>query len=156
MKYEYSVNIPTKMKFSIFLFESISLQFNAGRQEIRKKKVKMFPSIQVGNIKTLEQNCSQSFSCVLLSPWKKVCLKTSEESKKPQSNWSLLSPMQREYRKIEKSQWKSLQENVGSKLNPLHCTQAYYTQYHLCRQQESGIKLRERARADYVDRRLWL
>lgn len=38
MKYEYSVNVPTKMKILIFLFESIALQFNAGRQEIRKKK----------------------------------------------------------------------------------------------------------------------
>lgn len=67
MKYEYSVNVSTKLKISIFLFESIPLHFNAERQEIRKKKSKNVPGIQARNTKTLEQNCSQSLFCVLLS-----------------------------------------------------------------------------------------
>lgn len=102
MKYEYSVNVPTKMKILIFPFESIALQFNAGRQEIRKKKVKMFPGIQARRTKTLEQNCSKSFSWVLLSPWKKVCLKTSEESKKPNVTEASYLPCRENTEKLRK------------------------------------------------------
>lgn len=106
MKYEYSVNVSTKLKISIFLFESIPLHFNAERQEIRKKKSKNVPWYSGQEHQdTRTKLLTIPFLCAPF-PVKMVCLKSSEESKKNPKVTEVSSYLQRREHteKTEKSQ----------------------------------------------------